>query len=171
VKFLSLVAAATLFLSCSTERPAGIAEIASPAGAGAAEAFLAASQDGVLLSWLEPVPNSDRTALRFARHDGERWSAPRTIVERNDLIVNWADFPSIVEDGRGGLFAHWLQKSGADKYAYDVRMATSADGGASWSTPFLLNRDAKKPSMDSPRSPRVRRAAPRRRGSTGVRAA
>ncbi len=118
-----------------------IEKIASPAGANAAEPFVSAAGDGVLLSWLEPVPNTDRTALRFARHRDGRWSQPRTIIERNDLFVNWADFPSIVEDRNGALFVHWLQKSGAATYAYDVRMATSTDGGATWSEPFLLNRD------------------------------
>jgi hypothetical protein len=119
----------------------GIEELASPAGANAAEPFVSATRDGILLSWLEPVAKSDRMALRFARYRGGRWSEPRTIVERNDLFVNWADFPSIVEDAKGVLFTHWLQKSGSGAFAYDVRMATSGDGGATWSEPFLLNRD------------------------------
>ena len=119
----------------------GIEEIASPAGANAAEPFVSATRDGVLLSWLEPVANTDRTALRFARYHGGEWSEPRTIVERNDLFENWADFPSIIEDANGVLFTHWLQKSGSGTYAYDVRMATSADGGATWGESFLLNRD------------------------------
>lgn len=118
-----------------------VEEIASPAGANAAEPFVSATRDGVLLSWLEPVASTDRTRLRFARYRNGQWSEPRTIVDRNDLFVNWADFPSIVEDANGVLFAHWLQKSGAGTYSYDVRMATSADGGATWSESFLLNRD------------------------------
>ncbi len=120
---------------------AAIEEIGSPAGVNAAEPFLSATRDGVLLSWLEPVAKTDRMALRFARYRGDRWSEPRTIVERDDLFVNWADFPSIVEDSNGVLFTHWLQKSGSGKFSYDVRMAISADGGATWSEPFLLNRD------------------------------
>ena len=123
---------------------AAVEAIPSPAGAGAAEPFLFATSDGVLLSWLEPVAGTDRTALRFARYRGGQWSEPRTIVERNDLFVNWADFPSIVEDAKGTLFAHWLQKSGKGTYAYDVRMATSRDGGASWGESFVLNRDGKQ---------------------------
>ncbi|HYI09545.1 MAG TPA: sialidase family protein [Thermoanaerobaculia bacterium] len=121
-----------------------IETLPSPAGAGAAEPFLYATRDSVLLSWLEPVPSTDRVALRFARYDSGQWSAPRTIVERNDLFVNWADFPSIVEDSKGTLFAHWLQKSGKGTYSYDVQMAASTDGGATWGKPFLLNRDGKQ---------------------------
>lgn len=124
-----------------------VEEIAVPAGAGAAEPHLFATRDSILLSWLEPVANTDRVALRFARYrpdqSGAQWSTPQTIVERNDLFVNWADFPSIVEDAKGVLFAHWLQKSGSGTYSYDVRMATSADG-TTWGEPFLLNRDGKQ---------------------------
>lgn len=141
---------ALLSLHCAGERsapalqPRAIDEVPSPAGINAAEPFLFATRDGVLLSWLEPIANSDRVALRFSRHRGGQWSAPRTIVERSDLMVNWADFPSVVEDANGALFAHWLQQSGADTYSYEVRMATSSDGGASWSESFLLNRDGKE---------------------------
>lgn len=139
---------ALLMLQCAGEnkvvppKPA-IEALPSPAGAGAAEPFLHATRDGVLLSWLEPVTGSDRVALRFARYSAGQWSAPRTIVERNDLFVNWADFPSIVEDAKGTLFAHWLQKSSAGTYSYDVRMATSTDG-TTWSQSFLLNRDGRE---------------------------
>ncbi|MEO8379280.1 MAG: exo-alpha-sialidase [Acidobacteriota bacterium] len=120
-----------------------VVEIASPAGAGAAEPFLFAAKDSVLLTWLEPVAGTDRTALRFARYRAGKWSAPRGIVERNDLFVNWADLPSIAEDARGVLFAQWLQKGGTGPYAYDVRMAVSSNGGETWSKSFLLNRDGK----------------------------
>ena len=131
--------------STTTVRPrTAIEPVASPAPEGAAEPFLYASRDGVLLSWLEPVNDAKRFALRFARYVDGRWSTPRTITERDDLFVNWADFPSIVEDSGGTLFAHWLQKSGPATYAYDVRMAISKDGGATWLDSFLLNRDGKK---------------------------
>jgi hypothetical protein len=118
-------------------------EIASPAPQGAAEPFLFATRDSVLLSWLEPAAAS-RFALRFARHRDGRWSAARTIVERDDLFVNWADFPSIAEDANGVLYAHWLQKSGSSTYAYDVWMSTSSDDGVTWRAPFLVNRDGTK---------------------------
>ena len=154
VKNAMVVVLALLSVSCAEElavapQPAppatpAVVEIASPAGTKAAEPFLFATNDSVLLSWLEPVAGTDRTALRFARLRGEKWSEPRTIVERNDLFVNWADFPSIVEDAKGTLFAHWLQKSGKGTYAYDVRMAVSRDGGASWGESFVLNRDGKE---------------------------
>ncbi len=131
--------------SAAIAAPPAISEIGAPAGVGAAEPFLFATRDGgLLLSWLEPASNAKETALRFAIFRGGRWSEVRTIVQRGDLFVNWADFPSVIEDAKGTLFAHWLQKSAGDVYAYDVRIATSKDGGRTWSAPMLLNRDGKK---------------------------
>lgn len=141
VKLRRAVLLILLTAACVEEQRTGVA--APPTGRGAAEPFLFTTRGGVGLSWLEPVPATDRVALRFAIHRNGRWSAARTVVERNDLFVNWADFPSIVEDANGVLFAHWLQKSAGGTYTYDIRMATSKDGGAAWSEPFLLNRDGK----------------------------
>jgi len=121
-----------------------VADIAAPAAPGAGEPFLYALRDRLVLSWLEPTPNAKETALRFATYRAGKWSEPRTVVQRSDFFVNWADFPSIVEDANGTLFAHWLQKSGNSVYAYDVRLAISKDGGRTWSAPLLLNRDGKK---------------------------
>lgn len=114
--------------------------LASPAGPGSAEPSLAVGADGrVYLSWLEPA--SPGHALRFSVHDGTRWSAPRTIVSRTDLFVNWADFPSLEVLGSNRLAAHWLQRNGSGTYAYGVRIAQSADDGATWSTPVIPHRD------------------------------
>lgn len=136
-------APATRTLEATPSQPS-IEEVPSPSGANAAEPFLSATRDGVLLSWLEPVAGTERVALRVAKHLNGGWSAPQTIVERDDLFVNWADFPSVIEDRDGVLFAHWLQKSGSGKYSYDVRMAISTDGGTTWGESFLLNRDGKQ---------------------------
>jgi hypothetical protein len=154
-RLAAVVVLAFAVAACSHERKASTAEpkpvaakarveeLSSPAGADAAEPFLYGTRDGVLLSWLEPVAGGDRVALRVARYSGGQWGATRTVVERNDLVVNWADFPSVIEDAQGVLFAHWLQKSAGATYASDVRMSTSSDGGATWREPFLLNRDGK----------------------------
>jgi hypothetical protein len=121
-----------------------VTEIATPAAAGSAEPFLFAIRDGLLLSWLEPVGNTKESALRFAVYRNGKWSAPVTVAQRGDFFVNWADFPSIVQDENGVLFAHWLQKSGESGYAYDVRVAISKDDGRTWSGALLLNTDGKK---------------------------
>jgi hypothetical protein len=135
-----------LFVSAAVALGASpvVSELGAPASVGAAEPFLFASGDELLLSWLEPVVNTKETALRFSTFRAGKWSEPRTIAQRSDFFVNWADFPGILEDASGTLFAHWLQKSGDSSYAYDVRLAISKDGGATWSAPLLLNRDGKK---------------------------
>ncbi len=113
----------------------------SPAGPGSAEPFLTSGPDGrVYLSWLQAVDSS--YALRFASFDGKGWSAPRTIVQRRDFFVNWADFPSLHVMPGGRMAAHWLQRSGGGTYAYGVRIAQSLDNGATWGTPVVPHRDS-----------------------------
>lgn len=124
--------------------PSVVSDIGAPAADGSAEPFVFAMRDALMLSWLEPVTNTKEMVLRFAVYRDGQWSSPRTVVQRGDFFVNWADFPSIVEDANGVLFAHWLQKSGNSVYAYDVRLAISEDGGRTWGTSLLLNRDGKK---------------------------
>lgn len=115
--------------------------LASPAGPRSAEPNVALSSDGrIWLSWLEQTGDSV-SALRVSAYDGSTWSAPATVIARSDLFVNWADFPSVVVTQSGRLVAHWLQRSGSGKYAYDVRVSQSTDGGAKWSEPLILHRD------------------------------
>lgn len=119
--------------------PSASVELSTPAGPGAAEPFLYAARDGsVLMSWIE------NNAVRFSRFRDGKWSAPSTVVARPDLFVNWADFPAVVEFSDGALLVHWLQKSGKEPYAYDVRFARSLDGGVSWSESALLHDDGTK---------------------------
>jgi hypothetical protein len=132
------------FSACAPrETPATLtlADVVSPTGPGAAEPNLFTASDGrVLMSWLEPV-NGGAHALRLSvmGPDGA-WSAPVDVVRRNDLFVNWADFPSVVALGDGRFVAHWLQRNGSGKYAYEVRMAESRDQGTTWSASVTPHR-------------------------------
>ena len=146
----AIVASATLFGSCVAEsRPSAadappgvgpVESLASPAAEGSAEPQLAVGADGLVhLAWLEPA-DSGTHALRVATWRDDSWSAPRTVVRRDDLFVNWADFPSLLPLGDGRLVAHWLQR-GSSRGAYGVRMARSADGGATWTAPVTPHRD------------------------------
>jgi len=110
---------------------------------------------GVILSWLaparedgapesgEPAAASERLsrlrAVRYDLHGG--FGEPRTVVERDDFFVNWADFPSVIEVAPGGWVAHWLQRGPAGGYDYGVRIAESSDGGESWGPPSILHED------------------------------
>lgn len=127
-----------------------------PATAIAAQPDLVATADGkLLLSWIEP--QDDGHALKFASYDlaapihgsgsaaatGAGWSPPQTIASGGDWFVNWADTPHLARTDDGALWAHWLQKSAAATYAYDVALVRSGDGGRSWSKPVLVNNDGK----------------------------
>lgn len=113
----------------------------SPAAVGSTEPNLFADDRGrVYMSWLEPAADSAH-ALRFAVLEGTRWSAPRTIAQGREFWLNWADFPSLVRLPDGRLAAHWLARSGAGTYDYDVRIAQSLDDGATWSEPVIPYRE------------------------------
>ncbi len=146
-----LAPAAILYLAvvvgCESLPPASAAmlgmidTLTSPAGPRSGEPNVAAGPDGrVWLSWLEQTRDS-MTALRVAAFNGSAWTVPVTVIERRDLFVNWADFPSLFATSTARLIAHWLQRSDTAKYAYDVRISQSTDSGTTWSPPKILHRD------------------------------
>ncbi|MFC3550775.1 hypothetical protein ACFOLC_07050 [Lysobacter cavernae] len=106
----------------------------------AAQPDLIRAPDGaLLLSWIEPQAKGH--ALMFARYANSAWSSPREIARGADWFVNWADTPHLAVTADGALWAHWLRKSAAATYAYDVALVRSGDGGVTWSQPTLVNDD------------------------------
>ena len=98
------------------------------------------SADGsVLMSWLESLP-AKQHRLRAARFRNGAWEPAATIVENAPMFANWADVPSLSEQG-GRLFAHWLEKSAAGTYAYHVKVRSSGDGGRTWTAPVVAHSD------------------------------
>ena len=140
--------AALLFVSafataCATDDAATVRvdSLASPAPPGSAEPYLTTDDAGRLyLSWIERESDSS-AALRLAVFDGDRWSEPRTIAADPNLLVNWADFPSLRTLPGGGLAAHWMLRTGTVGFTYDFVVAQSSDQGRSWSTPVKPHRD------------------------------
>ena len=127
-----------------------------PIATASAQPDLVATADGrLLLSWIEPFNGGH--ALRFAVFTpaagagakptgaaaASGWSPPQTIATGSDWFVNWADTPHLAVTDDGALWAHWLRKSAAATYAYDVALVRSGDGGATWSVPVLVNDDGK----------------------------
>ncbi|MDQ3511945.1 MAG: glycoside hydrolase [Pseudomonadota bacterium] len=114
-----------------------------PVEGHAAQPDLILAPDGdVLLSWIEPDASAPKShVLKFARFADDRWSEPQTIARGDDWFVNWADTPHIAATADGALWAHWLQKSSAATYSYDVALVRSGDGGSNWSAPVLVNDD------------------------------
>src|SRR6266545_4028238 len=112
----------------------------SPAGPGSVEPFLSVSPEGALwMSWLEPRPGGGH-ALKVARLDGRRWTAPLTAAEGDSFFVNWADGPSVAALRSNWLAVHWIWRTVPDPWSYDVRVAFSGDGGHTWGKPICPHR-------------------------------
>jgi hypothetical protein len=113
----------------------------SPAGTDSREPDICTTPDGrIILSWVQKV-GEKRYALRMAERDSNGWSEVRTVAEGENWFINWADFPSVVALRDGSLAAHWLVKSGAGTYAYDVNISRSKDRGKTWDQPIVPHKD------------------------------
>ena len=121
---------------------ANIVAVPSPAGPGSAQPQLTVSARGVLLSWIERT--GDTATLKFSERKGDAWTPARTVASGRDWFVNWADVPSVLRLPDGSIYGHWLQKSGPDTYAYDVRLARSIDDGQTWTPSFTPYNDSSK---------------------------
>ncbi len=137
-----LVVVGLMMIGCADREPTvsvGAVEFSAPAWSG--EANLFATADGrVVLTWLEPA-GEDAHVFKFAVRTADGWSEPGTIHESDHFFVNWADFPSLVQLNGGEWVAQWLEKVPGGTYAYHVKLAISADGGATWSEPIVPHRD------------------------------
>ena len=117
--------------------------LASPADSASAEPYLFTDKNGlVYLLWIEK--RNEKTSLKFSILNNNQWSEPLTISSDDNWFVNWADYPQLATDGTQNLVAHFLEKSGKDTYAYDIKLVTSADQGRTWSDASTLHDDGKK---------------------------
>lgn len=91
------------------------------------------------MSWVEQKADGAK-AFRFAKFDGKAWGEAKTIVAGSQLMLNWADFPTIVSLRDGQFAAHWLERPEGAKGAYGIRIAFSKDDGATWKTSFASTR-------------------------------
>jgi hypothetical protein len=114
-------------------------QVATPAAAGSAQPQLSVSKRGVLVSWIERT--GDLATLKFSERTATGWTPARTIASGRNWFVNWADVPSALRLPSGAIVAHWLQKSAASTYAYDVRLSYSTDDGKTWSPSFTPHHD------------------------------
>ena len=114
--------------------------IDDPVGAPATSPRLAGGPDGqLIMSWLQP--DGESVALRYSHYKDGRWSDAATVIQNDDMFVNWADLPSVVPLGDRHLAAHWLRRSGGEWYSYDTVFRQSFDNGATWSSPLLPHTD------------------------------
>lgn len=104
-----------------------------------AQPNLSAADDGTaVLTYLQETETGATLYLR-TRKQGE-WSEPRLITEGQNLLVNWADFPTVLKGG-SHLIAQWLVRQPSDGFAYDTYVAFSSDEGRNWTTPARLHTD------------------------------
>jgi len=98
----------------------------------------------LVLSWMERRPSG--AILRAAELGADSWGPAIDVVTDPDMFVNWADLPSVLAVVPGAnansyWAAHWMSRRGEHGYAYDVRVAQSADLGATWSKPVTPHTD------------------------------
>ena len=152
IRRATALAVTTVAAILTTAAPEGVAlrtalqlspsAIATPAAPNSAQPQLSVSTRGVLLSWIER--SGELATLKFAERTASGWTPAQTIASGSDWFVNWADVPSVLRLPSGAIVAHWLQKSGPDTYAYDVRLSHSRDDGKTWSPSYLPHHDGTK---------------------------
>jgi hypothetical protein len=111
----------------------------TPAAAPSGQPQISVTADRAIISWVERAGGT--ATLKFADRTPKGWSAARVVASGTDWFVNWADVPSVVRLADGSLAAHWLQKSGAGTYSYDVRLAFSTDDGQTWTASVTPHHD------------------------------
>jgi hypothetical protein len=139
---LVIVGTGLALTGAARQAPVSVTAVATPAAANSAQPHLSVSARGVLLSWIER--DGPRATLKFAERTASGWSTSRVVASGDDWFVNWADVPSVMRLSNGTLVAHWLQKSGASTYAYDVRLSRSTDDGKTWAASILPHSDGTK---------------------------
>ena len=83
-------------------------------------------------SWFEQVDHLNWSVMGSV-YSNDTWTEPFVISIDSSFFVNWADFPSLNKISDDTLVAHWLKKSGAGTYDYDIHLSFSYDNGLSWS--------------------------------------
>jgi hypothetical protein len=110
-----------------------VREIDTPAAQGSRQHHLTQlDRERLLLSWVEGDEQSSR--FRFAVRERGIWAAPHTVVEGRN---KFAAPPLVVGLKGGALAAVWMtyQDRAKDRYAADIHVSISKDGGRQWSKP------------------------------------
>jgi len=141
-----------ILCSCSNDKNASeeqllispnLKTLTVPVGDSSAEPYLYTDRNGIVyLSWIETT--GKQSTLKFSSFVNDKWSEPVTIASGDNWFVNWADYPVIATNGSNSLFAHYLEKSDAAKFTYDVKLVSSIDSGRTWRQSEKLNEDTVK---------------------------
>jgi hypothetical protein len=143
-RFLSILGLTLFLTACSSNGSIGeVNVVQTPCNIGG-ESNLFKSQSGNLyLSWIE-YENDTVSILKYAKWEDDTWSVAREIARGANWFVNWADFPAMAVSGANDMHmaAHWLEKSAAGTFDYDVVLSQSYDGGQSWSAGEVVHKDS-----------------------------
>jgi hypothetical protein len=112
--------------------------VTSPAGASSSVPQMTVEGDRIVMSWVER--EGTKSTLKFAERTATGWSTPSVVISSDRLMVNAADVPSVRAMPDGSFAAQWLEESGPDPEAYNLRIAWSTDG-KTWSAAVAPNRD------------------------------
>ena len=138
IKAVLGICSGLLLLSGCADDP--VTPLASPAGANSSGPNASVTTSGLpVLSWQRK--QQDTTILEYSVLTDEGWSKPVEVARGTDWFVNWADIPAVQQVTDAFWAAHYLQRTPGGKYAYDVRLRISNDGGKNW-------RDAGSPQQD-----------------------
>ncbi|OAI07388.1 hypothetical protein A1353_06830 [Methylomonas methanica] len=111
-----------------------MSELQIPANGVSQQHHLAQTAAGeLILSWVETDGGS--STAKFAVLEQQGWSMPLTVAKVEGKL---ADPPVVLGLSDGSLAAAWMPyvKDSPDRYAADIYLARSIDGGLSWSTPL-----------------------------------
>ncbi|MEP5614383.1 MAG: exo-alpha-sialidase, partial [Cyclobacteriaceae bacterium] len=134
------------FMACSNPTKQEAQEdpalaVVVPSATNSSLPYLITGDDGNLyFSWVEKK-DSGWVELKYSTYVNDSWSAPELIAKGNDWFVNWADYPMMAVDSDGNMMAHYLAKSAAGTYAYDVNIVMKKAGGSAWSDATIPHND------------------------------
>ncbi len=135
---IALATSAAAWIALHAQGASPIEPLASPAGASSSVPQMTVEGDRVVMSWVER--EGKKSTLKFAERTANGWSTPSVVVSSEKLMVNAADVPSVRAMPDGSFAAHWLEESGPDPEAYNLRVSWSADGKA-WTPGVAPNSD------------------------------
>ena len=117
------------------------AAVPNPAPPGSIQPnWAAASDGGVLLSWVEP--SKDTYTLRYAVRRGSAWGEVRTIAAGRNFWRHPAEIPGLLSMSDGSLLAHWVEKGkGKDSSDAEDLYVSSSKDGIHWTAPAMAHHD------------------------------
>ncbi|WFP49197.1 exo-alpha-sialidase [Methylomonas sp. EFPC3] len=133
-QFAVLVLLASASSAACADRPMPWRELAVPATENSQQHHLEKTATGeLILSWVET--EGPTNTAKFAVLEKSGWSLPLTVTREDGKL---ADPPVVLGLSDGSLAAAWMPypKESADRYASDIYVARSIDGGLSWSAPL-----------------------------------